>query len=83
MTTQKSLPLSYREFWDAAALKVKRGRGSWVLVVESDDPRRGGRNSKVKENLERRGLSVEVQSRIGNGSKDRPWVGVLTWARTI
>lgn len=77
------LPLSAAERWDAAAKQVKRARGKWVLVDESSHTGRGGRNSNVKENLERRGLVVEVRSRIGNGTPERPWVGVRTWARVI
>jgi hypothetical protein len=72
------IPLSASERWDKEAARVKRGRGRWVVL---DDVR--GRNDKVKEALERRGLFVDVRSRNGNGSAERPWVGVRTWARTI
>lgn len=77
------IPLSGSERWDREADRVKRAKGRWVLVAESADSRRGGRNDKVKAALELRGLNVEVKSRNGNGSKERPWVGVRTWARTI
>ena len=74
------LPLTASERWDEAATNVKKGRGKWVEVEEVG---RGGRTNKVKEALERRGITVEVQTRIGNGSEERPWRGFKTWARTI
>ena len=77
------IPLSSSERWDKEAQRVKRGKGQWVVVAESEDTRRGGRNAKVKAALELRGLSVEVRSRTGNGSAERPWVGVKTWARVV
>ena len=77
------IPLSSSERWDKEAQRVKRGQGKWVVVADNGSTRRGGRNEKVKAALERRGLSVEVQSRIGNETKERPWSGVRTWAKTI
>ena len=70
--------MSATERWDREAARVKRGRGRYVLLLDTR-----GRNDKVKEALERRGLFVEVRSRSGDGSVERPWVGVKTWARTI
>lgn len=77
------VPESAIERWDAIALKVKRGRGHWVIVAEQPVGRRGGRNEKVKAALERRGLTVEVRSRLGHGTPERPWNGWRTWARTL
>jgi len=77
------IPLSSSERWDKEAQRVKRAKGQWVVVAESGDSRRGGRNAKVKAALELRGLTVEVRSRNGNGSPERPWVGVRTWARVV
>lgn len=74
------IPMSASERWDRIAAEVKKGRGRWVQVEEVG---RGGRTNKVKEALERRGLTVEVQSRVGNGTDERPWEGNRTWARTI
>lgn len=74
------LPLSAAERWDREAVRVKRGHGNWVMINEVG---RGGRNAKVKAALELRGLSVEVRSRIGNETKERPWSGVKTWARVV
>jgi len=74
------IPLTASERWDKMAAKVKRGHGAWVLADEN--PVRGS-NEKVKAALERRGLKVEVTSRSGNGTGDRPFTGVRTFARTI
>ena len=78
-----NIPLSSSERWDKEAQRVKRGKGQWVIVAESEDTRRGGRNAKVKAALENRGLKVEVRSRIGNGTAERPWQGTRTWARLV
>ena len=80
MTT---IPLSAKEHWDRVAEKVKKGKGEWVLVYESPESRRGGRNTKIKENLERRGLTVEVTSRTGSENGVRAFTGTRTWARVI
>ena len=77
------IPVSDAERWDGIATRVKQAKGSWAFVSESDHSRRGGRNDKVREALERRGLTVEVRSRVGNGSEERPWLGVRTWARIV
>jgi len=74
-----ALPLSASERWDEIAKRVKRGRGAWVLVAEGTRDR----IQKTKASLTLRGLKVEVTSRIGDGSPERPWSGVRTWARTI
>jgi hypothetical protein len=78
MTTEP--PVTASDRWDKMAAKVKRGRGSWVLVVEDA---KVPRNDKVKAALERRGLKVEVTSRVGSGTATRRFTGVRTWARTI
>ena len=75
------LPESAPEKWDRLAEEVKAANGSWWVVVK--DARKGGRNEKVRENLERRGLVVEVRSRNGDGSPERPWRGWWIFARTI
>ena len=78
MTT---IPTSAAERWDEAAEKVKKAKGRWVLVT---DGARRPRNEKVKEALERRGLDVEVQSRVGFGpTSERNWSGWRTWARAV
>ena len=77
------IPLSASEQWDELAKRVKRARGKWVVVKESSLTRQGGSNKKVQERLELRGLSVEVRSRIGNDTPERPWVGVRTFARIV
>ena len=77
------IPLSGAERWDEMAAQVKRARGAWVLVSENPKSRRGGRNDKVREALERRGLAVEVRSRTGHDNAERPWLGVRTWARIV
>lgn len=77
------IPLSPAEKWDELAAKVKKARGAWVVVAEYPSDRRDGRNQKAKEALERRGIVVEVKSRLGHNSKDRPWDGWRTWARVI
>ena len=78
------IPLSAGEQWDLVAQKVKQARGKWVLVYESGGIHdRVVRNERVRANLERRGLKVEVRSRIGNDTPERPWSGVRTFARTI
>jgi hypothetical protein len=74
------IPISSSERWDEEAKKVKAGKGKWVIVGYES---KRDRNSKVKEALERRGLNVEVTSRIGHGTAERPWNGWRTWARTI
>lgn len=79
MTTD-SIPLSAAERWDHNAEKVRKAKGGWVML---DEVGRGGRHDKIRDALERRGLRVEVQTRNGNGSAERPWVGKRTWARTI
>lgn len=75
------MPLSAPERWDAAARKVKRAKGNWVLVMETPKNQRG-QNSKATEALGRRGVVVEVKSRLGHGTAERPWIGWRTWART-
>jgi hypothetical protein len=75
------IPASSTEHWDLQARRVKRAKGGWVIVAEYPTTRRGGRNDKVKEALTRRGLSVEVKSRLGRDTSDRPWEGWRTWAR--
>ena len=76
MTT---IPTSSTERWDIAAEAVKKAKGRWVIITD------GGkvpRNEKAREALERRGLEVDVQSRVGHGvTSERPWVGWRTWAR--
>ena len=77
------LPESSTERWDELALEVHKANGMWVVVGKYPDSQRGGRNAKAKEALTRRGLSVEVRSRKGDGSKARPWSGWWTFARLI
>jgi hypothetical protein len=82
MKHKTSPPPSASEYWDAVERTLLLATpGEWVVVEEGKDTRRGGRNDKVRKNLARRGLEVEVMSRVGNGSKDRPWEGWRTWAR--
>ena len=80
MTT---IPTSSTERWDQLAESVKAAKGKWVLVDERPVQHKSGKNAKVRENLARRGLEVEVMSRIGHATDERPWVGWRTWARTI
>ena len=76
-----ALPTSKAELWDEAAEKVRKAKGRWVIV---GDAARRPRNHLAKEALERRGLVVEVQSRVGHGvTSERPWTGWRTWARTL
>ena len=75
------IPTSSGEKWDTLAKKVKQAKGSWVVVAEYPETRRSARNELVKKYLERRGLDVEVTSRLGHGSSERPWKGWRTWAR--
>ncbi len=76
-----SIPLTDTERWDQLAKKVQRANGKWVMIA--DEVRRP-RHEKAKEALERRGVVVEVTSRIGHGiTSDRPWVGWRTWAREL
>ena len=77
------LPESSSERWDLLAVLVKEANGMWVVVGKYPDSRRGGRNEKAVEALTRRGLAVEVRSRKGDGSTDRPWSGWWTFARLI
>lgn len=79
MTT---IPTSATERWDEVADKVRKAKGKWVLIEESS---RKAHNRTVKENLERRGLDVEVTSRVGlgNASAERRWVGWRTWCREV
>lgn len=77
------LPESSQERWDQLADEVRRAKGNWVVVAKSPSSRRGGRNEKAKEALTRRGLRVEVRSRLGDNSKSRPWSGWYTFARTL
>jgi len=81
MKIKTDIPESAAERWDLMARRLKRAKGGWVLVAEWPKERRGGRNDKVKENLGRRGLKVEVKSRLGDGSPPRPWEGWRTFAR--
>ena len=75
------IPLSDSERWDEAAEAVRKAKGKWVLI---GDGARRPRNEKAREALERRDLTVEVQSRFGRGlTTERPWSGWRTWARTI
>ena len=74
------LPESSTEKWDQLAEAVKKANGMWVVVAKS--PSRA-RNAKVKEALTRRGLRVEVTSRLGHGVAPRPYHGWWTYARTI
>lgn len=74
------VPTSAAEKWDAAAHLVKNGKGKWVVVVESSAR---ARNEKALGALTRRGLTVEVRSRLGHNTPDRPWEGWRTWARTL
>ncbi len=75
-----AIPMSAPERWDRVAQKVRRSKpGQWVLVAEGARPR----NEKIRRSLEVRGLSVEVTSRAGKGTGDRPWIGWRTWARKI
>ena len=76
------VPLSDAERWDMMARQVAEADGAWVVVASQPAKRRGGRNDKIRAALERRGLHVEVVSRLGNLSPERPWDGWLTWART-
>lgn len=76
--TSTDVPLSASERWDKIAAEVKRGRGQWVVIGEG-----AGRTNRVREHLERRNLNVEIRSRVGDGSAERPWHGTRTWARTI
>ncbi len=79
MTTD--IPITAAERWDEVAEAVKKAKGKWVLI---GDGALRPRNEKAKEALERRGLEVEVTSRIGGGpTARRSWVGWRTWARTI
>jgi hypothetical protein len=73
------IPLTAAEAWDKVAEKVKRANGKWVLIAD------GGRvdADRAKRILARRGLEVEAVRRVGDGSKERPWTGSRTWARTI
>ncbi|MDE1822664.1 MAG: hypothetical protein KGI98_17645 [Euryarchaeota archaeon] len=71
-------PPSGSDRWDAVAKLLRSTPGEWRLIAEGER----ARNEKVREALARRGLNVQVTSRIGNG-KDRPWTGWRTWARTI
>lgn len=78
MTTD--VPASATERWDEIAEKVRRAKGKWVLIGD------GARmhNRTIRENLERRGLIVEVTSRMGYGvTTKRPWVGWRTWVRDV
>ncbi len=75
------IPTSSSEHWDLMARRLKRAKGGWVLVAEYPVTRRGGRNDKVRQALERRGLKVEVKSRMGHDTAERPWIGWRTWAR--
>lgn len=78
MTT---IPPSDTERWDELADQIRRSKGKWVLIA--DEVRRP-RHEKAKEALERRGVVVEVTSRIGHGiTSERPWVGWRTWARML
>ena len=63
--------LSAPEKWDEVAKKLKRSKGAWILVMETPENHRG-QNFKTTEALERRGLNVEVRSRLGRGTTDRP-----------
>jgi hypothetical protein len=74
-----SPPQTANERWDTIADEVRNGAGEWVMIGDGTHPR----HEKVKQNLERRGLEVEVTTRMGDGSEERPWSGVRTWARTI
>ena len=74
------LPESSTEKWDQLAEEVKKANGMWVVVAKS--PSRA-RNDKVKEALERRGLKVEVTSRLGNNTPLRPYHGWWTFSRTV
>lgn len=80
MTTE--IPTSATERWDEAAKKVERAKGRWVIV---GDGGKVARNEKAREALEKRGLQVEVKSRVGGGatSINRRWVGWRTFARTV
>jgi hypothetical protein len=77
MTTE--IPLTDKQKWDAIALDVLHANGRYVVIAE------GKRDciEKAKKALARRGLQVDVTSRRGDGSDDRPWSGVRTYARAI
>ena len=77
------IPTSRRENWDALAKKLVSEPRQWVLVRSDPPGRRGGRNQLVREIFARRGLKVEVVSRRGNLTPERPWIGWRTWARLI
>lgn len=77
MTTE--IPLSDKERWDANAEKVKGAKGEWVEIDVVGNS--GSHHQKIRHAFARRGVVVEVQSRIGNESPERPWSGAKTWAR--
>ena len=76
------LPESAPEKWDRLADEVTAGKGNWVCVMKTPESHRG-QNNKAKEALERRGLVVEVRSRLGHNSVERPWDGWWTFAKLV
>lgn len=75
-----NIPTSASEKWDAAAEAVVKAKGKWVMVVDAADR---PRNDKATEALERRGLEVQVVSRLGHDTIGRPWIGWRTWAKSL
>lgn len=74
-----AIPLSSSERWDREARRLKRKRGSWLML--NDLPKaytegRAGRHEKIREAFERRGLDVDVKSRKVEGL-------TMWWVRTL
>jgi hypothetical protein len=79
LKSPEAVPLSSNERWDAVANELRDAKGKWVIVY--DGMGRPARNDKVRANLRRRDLDVEIVSRLGTGNELRPWNGWRTWVR--
>ena len=75
-------PSTSTEHWDTIAAKVKKANGRFVIVIDAAPK---VHNRSIRENFERRGMKVEVTSRLGLGptSETRPWDGWRTWCREV